>query len=101
VLGPRSTCARHARGDRRVPHRASGRACHARAFLVGNLDSLPTTPSSAEAFWPLPVDLAQRRLRARAGILAQTLVEERDSNQSHLRMSYRRHGVRRDRRAPR
>ena len=59
------------------------------AFLVGNLDGLPADGVLEEAFGRFP-DLAEPGDADPAPAFApQVLVEERDSNQSHLRMSYR------------
>jgi predicted Zn-dependent peptidase len=59
------------------------------AFLVGNLDGLPDDGALAEAFGRFP-DLPEPGEPDSAPALApKVLVEERDSNQSHLRMSYR------------
>src|SRR3954469_12393570 len=59
------------------------------AFLVGNLDSLPDDTELAEAFCRFPSISANGRFEPAPAFSPQTLVEERDSNQSHLRMSYR------------
>ena len=60
------------------------------AFLVGNLDHLPDEPGAARsasgasrARGARPATSRRRRSRR------ETLVEERDTNQSHLRMIYR------------
>jgi len=59
------------------------------AFLVGNVEHLPADEDLADAFGrfpalpePAPYDPAPR-------FAPRTLVERRDSNQSHLRLSYR------------
>src|SRR5215218_5603394 len=59
------------------------------AFLVGNLDSLPDDGELAEAFCRFPSISANGSFEPAPTFSPQTLVEERDSNQSHLRMSYR------------
>jgi len=59
------------------------------AFLVGNLDSLPEDAELAEAFCRFPSISPNGRYESAPPFSPQTLVEERDSNQSHLRMSYR------------
>jgi predicted Zn-dependent peptidase len=59
------------------------------AFLVGNLDSLPEDAELAEAFCRFPSISANGSYEPAPAFSPQTLVEERDSNQSHLRMSYR------------
>jgi predicted Zn-dependent peptidase len=67
--------------------RWSGR--RAGAFLVGNLDALPDDGAVAELFGRFR-DLPEPPEYDPAPPFApQTMVERRDSNQSHLRMSYR------------
>ncbi len=59
------------------------------AFLVGNLDHLPSDDVLAEAFGRFPAIQANGGYEPAPPPQPTTLVEERDSNQSHLRMSYR------------
>ena len=59
------------------------------AFLVGNLDSLPDDRELAETFCRFPSISPNGGYEAAPAFSPQTLVEQRDSNQSHLRMSYR------------
>src|SRR5215217_1319563 len=59
------------------------------AFVVGNLDSLPEDRELAEAFGRFPSISPDGGFEPAPQFSPQTLVEERDSNQSHLRMSYR------------
>jgi predicted Zn-dependent peptidase len=59
------------------------------AFLVGNLGSLPDDAELADAFCRFPSISGNGGFEPAPGFSPQTLVEERDSNQSHLRMSYR------------
>jgi predicted Zn-dependent peptidase len=59
------------------------------AFLVGNLDSLPEDRELAEAFGRFPSISPDGGFDPAPEFAPQTLVEERDSKQSHLRMSYR------------
>ncbi|MGN6189141.1 MAG: M16 family metallopeptidase [Conexibacter sp.] len=66
------------------------------AFVVGNLDHLPTTGSAGgadgaldELFNRFPQLPDPEAYEPAPPLHARTLVEERDSNQSHLRMSYR------------
>src|SRR6476661_6142801 len=59
------------------------------AFIVGNLDSLPDDAELAEAFCRFPSITANGGYEPAPAFSPQTLVEQRDSNQSHLRMSYR------------
>jgi len=61
------------------------------AFLVGNLDSLPDDHELADAFCRFPSISANGSFEPAPEFSPQTLVEERDSKQSHLRMSYRPH----------
>ncbi len=59
------------------------------AFLVGNLDHLPPGDVLAEAFGRFPSIEADGGYEPAPPLHPTTLVEERDSHQSHLRMSYR------------
>lgn len=58
------------------------------AFVVGNLEHLPNGQVD-ELFGRFPALPAPEPYEAAPPLHARTLVEERDSNQSHLRMSYR------------
>ena len=60
------------------------------AFLVGNTDHLPDEAQLHECFGRFPGAARARAVRARRRTFRpQTLVEERETNQSHLRMIYR------------
>src|SRR5206468_9860619 len=59
------------------------------AFLVGNLEHVPEDRELAEAFGRFPSISANGSFEPAPEFLPQTLVEPRESNQSHLRMSYR------------
>ncbi len=59
------------------------------AFLVGNLDHLPDEAELHEAFGRFPDLPGADPYEAAPGFSPETLVEERDTNQSHLRMIYR------------
>ncbi len=59
------------------------------AFLAGNLDHLPADDVLADAFGRFPDISANGGFEPATPLAPVTLVEERDSNQSHLRMSYR------------
>jgi predicted Zn-dependent peptidase len=59
------------------------------AFVVGNLSALPDDGDLAEAFGRFPSISANGGFDPAPEFAPQTLVEQRDSNQSHLRMSYR------------
>ena len=79
----------HARGDRRVPRAASGRARAAARSSSATSSSCPTTASWPSAFGRFPSISPNGGCEPAPPFAPQTLVEERDSNQSHLRMSYR------------
>jgi predicted Zn-dependent peptidase len=66
--------------------RWSGR--HGGAFLVGNLEHLPDDAELQERFARFPA-LPEPGPYLRAEFVPQKLAEERDTNQSHLRMIYR------------
>ena len=69
--------------DRRWSGRTGG------AFIVGNLDHVPADGAADALFARFP-DLAEpERAERAADPQDEVLVEERDSNQSHLRMLYR------------
>jgi predicted Zn-dependent peptidase len=59
------------------------------AFLAGNLESLPDDDTLAERFGRFPDVDGGAQYEPAPPFAPQTLVERRDSNQSHLRMSYR------------
>jgi predicted Zn-dependent peptidase len=59
------------------------------AFLVGNLDHLPEDAEMAELFGRFPSISAKGSYDPAPPFAPTTLVAQRDSNQSHLRMSYR------------
>jgi predicted Zn-dependent peptidase len=59
------------------------------AFLVGNLSGLPEDAELAECFGRFPSLGTDGRAEPAPGLEARRLVESRESNQSHLRMSYR------------
>jgi predicted Zn-dependent peptidase len=59
------------------------------AFLVGNLDHLPTEDEVREGFGRFPSLPAPEPFLPAPEFAPQTLVEPRDTNQSHLRMIYR------------
>jgi predicted Zn-dependent peptidase len=58
-------------------------------FLVGNLEHLPDEAELHERFARFPSLPEPERFLAAPEFAPQTLVEERDTNQSHLRMIYR------------
>src|SRR3954452_20252302 len=59
------------------------------AFLVGNLEHVPDDGALAEEFGGFPALSPNGGYEPTPEFEPQTLVEERDSNQSHLRISYR------------
>jgi predicted Zn-dependent peptidase len=59
------------------------------AFLVGNLEHVPDDGALAEAFGRFPAISPDGGYEPAPQFQPQTLVEERESNQSHLRISYR------------
>jgi predicted Zn-dependent peptidase len=59
------------------------------AFLVGNLDSLPGDEQLSEWFERFPSEPEPEPYEPAPAFAPRVLVHERDSNQSHLRMSYR------------
>src|SRR5947209_13828908 len=62
---------------------------HGGAFLVGNLDGLPENGAVEELFSRFPEHPAPEPYEPAPALEPRTLVRERESNQSHLRMSYR------------
>lgn len=59
------------------------------AFIAGNLDHLPSDEALAESFGRFPALPEPPDFDPVPGFAPQVLVERRDSNQSHLRLSYR------------
>lgn len=59
------------------------------AFMVGNLSDVPEDAELAELFGRFPSIQADGGYEPAPCFAPQTLVEQRDSNQSHLRLSYR------------
>ncbi len=59
------------------------------AFIVGNLESIPEDGELADRFGRFPSISADGAREAAPALDPRTLVEERESNQSHLRLSYR------------
>jgi predicted Zn-dependent peptidase len=62
---------------------------HGGAFLVGNLEHVPEDNELAEHFCRFPSISANGAFEPAPPLEPRTLVEERESKQSHLRMSYR------------
>jgi predicted Zn-dependent peptidase len=59
------------------------------AFVVGNVSSLPQNGALEELFTRFPTLPAPEPFEPAPAFEPRTLIQERDSNQSHLRMSYR------------
>ncbi len=59
------------------------------AFLVGNVSALPDEARLEELFGRFPAITANGAAEPAPALEPRVLVESRDSNQSHLRMSYR------------
>ncbi len=59
------------------------------AFIVGNLDHVEADGATAELFERFPQLPAPEPFEPAPEFAPQTMIEERDTNQSHLRMSYR------------
>jgi predicted Zn-dependent peptidase len=62
---------------------------HGGAFLVGNLEHVPDDGELADRFGRFPSIEANGAFEPAPAFTPQTLVEARESNQSHLRISYR------------
>lgn len=62
---------------------------HGGAFLAGNLDHLPDERELQECFARFPALPEPDAYEPAPGFAPQKLVEQRDTNQSHLRMIYR------------
>jgi predicted Zn-dependent peptidase len=59
------------------------------AFIAGNIDYVPTGAEAAELFGRFPTLPVPDAPPPAPELLVRTLVEERDTNQSHLRLMYR------------
>jgi predicted Zn-dependent peptidase len=59
------------------------------AFLVGNLDHVDANGATSELFERFPTLAVPAGFEPAPAFAPSVMVEERDSNQSHLRMSYR------------
>jgi predicted Zn-dependent peptidase len=89
VLGPAEHLRTFSRDDVLTFRRRQWAGARGGAFLVGNLEHVPDDSDLAEAFGRFPSISANGAYEPAPAFSPQTLVEERDSNQSHLRMSYR------------
>jgi predicted Zn-dependent peptidase len=61
---------------------------HGGAFIVGNLDHVPENGAVAELFQRFPKLPTPEAFEPAPVFAPKVLIEERDTNQSHLRMSY-------------
>jgi predicted Zn-dependent peptidase len=89
VLGPAEHLRTFSRDDVLAFRRRQWAGSRGGAFLVGNLEHVPDDAELAEAFGRFPSISGNGAYEPAPAFSPQTLVEERDSNQSHLRMSYR------------
>jgi predicted Zn-dependent peptidase len=89
VLGPAEHLRTFSRDDVLTFRRRQWAGARGGAFLVGNLDHVPENSELAEAFGRFPSISANGAYEPAPAFAPQTLVEQRESNQSHLRMSYR------------
>jgi predicted Zn-dependent peptidase len=89
VLGPEDHLRTFSRDAILAFRRRQWAGARGGAFLVGNLDSLPEDSELAEVFGRFPSISPNGSTEPAPPFSATTLVEERDSNQSHLRLSYR------------
>jgi predicted Zn-dependent peptidase len=62
---------------------------HGAAFAVGNLDALPDDDTLSELFCRFPAQAPPDEYEPAPALTPRILVRARDSQQSHLRMSYR------------
>jgi predicted Zn-dependent peptidase len=62
---------------------------HGGAYIVGNLDHVPANGAVAELFERFPSLPEPAPFEPAPAFAPKVIVEERDTNQSHLRMSYR------------
>jgi predicted Zn-dependent peptidase len=89
VLGPAEHLRAFAREDIVAFRERRWAGARGGAFLVGNLDHVPADGALDELLGRFPALEAPAAGEAAPGLRPRTLVERRDSEQSHLRMSYR------------
>src|SRR5204863_3529110 len=89
VLGPEEHLRTFSREDIVAFRSRQWAGARGGAFLVGNLGSLPDDAELADDFCRFPSIATNGAFEPAPALTPQTLVEQRDSNQSHLRMSYR------------
>src|SRR5512144_1525774 len=89
VLGPEEHLRTFSRDAILAFRRRQWSGARGGAFLVGNLEHVPEDSELAELFGRFPSIQADGAPEPAPAFAPRTLVEERDSNQSHLRVSYR------------
>jgi predicted Zn-dependent peptidase len=89
VLGPEEHLRTFSRDAILAFRRRQWAGARGGAFLVGNLEHVPENQELVETFGRFPSIQADGSYEAAPAFSPETLVEERDSNQSHLRISYR------------
>src|SRR3954462_8638252 len=89
VLGPEEHLRTFSRDAILAFRRRQWAGARGGAFLVGNLEHVPANQELVETFGRFPSIQADGGWEPAPSFSPQTLVEARDSNQSHLRISYR------------
>jgi predicted Zn-dependent peptidase len=89
VLGPEEHLRTFSRDAILAFRRRQWAGARGGAFLVGNLEHVPENAELVETFGRFPSIQADGAYDPAPAFAPTTLVEQRDSNQSHLRMSYR------------
>src|SRR5918996_1578921 len=89
VLGPEEHLHAFSRDGIMAFRRRQWAGSRGGAFLVGNLADVPENQELAETFGRFPSIKFNGGVGGPPTFAPQTLVEQRDSNQSHLRISYR------------
>ena len=85
-----STCATPSRATASSPSASAAGRAPGGAFVVGNVDHVPADGAVAELFERFPdLPAPEPYEPAPRASTRDVMVEQRDSNQSHLRMSYR------------
>jgi predicted Zn-dependent peptidase len=89
VLGPEENLRAFTREGIVAFRKRRWAGAHGGAFLAGNLDHLPDEPELKERFGRFPALADPAPYTPAPAFAPEKLVEERDTNQSHLRMIYR------------
>src|SRR5919112_326350 len=89
VLGPEENLRTFSRDAILAFRRRQWAGSRGGAFLVGNLEHVPDNQELVETFGRFPSIQPDGGWEPAPGLQPQTLVEPRESNQSHLRISYR------------